>query len=100
MHPVVTGHRSGTKTYEFKTRRNEGIEYKLFVIPGIESNELIVKANIGKEYGGLNQQELKAKWIEDNKHLEWSDDGEHIAIHNFGSEEDTVEFFIEAASDE
>jgi hypothetical protein len=100
LHSIVTGHRSGTTSYEFKTSRNAGIEYKLYVKPGVENNELTIKVNIGKEYGGLNQQELKAKWIKDNSHIEWSDDGEHIAIHDFGSEEDTVEFFVEAANNE
>ena len=99
MYSVVKGHRASSDSYEFRASRIKGVEYKLFIVPGVEENELTVKVNFSKEYGGLNREELKVKWIEENSHIEYTDNGEHIDIHNFGSEEDTVDYFIEAATE-
>jgi hypothetical protein len=85
----------------YQTKRNKGTEYQLYVNYTIDGPKATIKVNFSRKgVGGLTMEELFAKWTEEYPELETTAsnaEGEY-EIAEIGSVEDTVEFFVEAAT--
>ena len=85
----------------YQTKRNKGTEYQLYVNYTVDGPEVVVKVNFSRKgVDGLTMEELFAKWTEEYPELETTAsnaEGEY-EIAEIGSVEDTVEFFVEAAT--
>ena len=85
----------------YQTNRIKGTEYNLHVNYTIDGPEAIIKVSFSvKGVGGESMEKLYENWSEQYPELETSpaaSKGEYI-IHDFDSLEDTVDFFIEAAT--
>jgi hypothetical protein len=85
----------------YQTQRIKGTEYKLYVNYTIDGPEVVLKVNFSRKgVDGMTMDELFEKWSTQYAELETTPagaDGEWI-IAEIGSIEDTIEFFVEAAS--
>ena len=85
----------------YQTKRNKGTEYQLYVNYTVDGPEATIKVNFSRKgVDGLTMEELFAKWTEEYPELETTAsnaEGEY-EIAEIGSVEDTVEFFVEAAT--
>ena len=97
---ATTTNSSGTV---YQTKRLDGTEYNLHINYTTAGPEATLKVNFSKKgVGGKTMEELFELWQEEYPELETTPAaavGEYI-IADFGSTEDTLDFFIEAAQNE
>lgn len=87
----------------YQTERLKGTEYKLYVNYTVDGPEVVLKVNFSKKgVDGLTMEELFEQWSARYVELETTPAGAEAewTIAEIGSIEDTVEFFVEAASNE
>jgi len=103
LEQVTTATTTNSAGTVYQTKRLAGTEYNFHVNYTVDGPEATLKVNFSRKgVKGLSMEQLFELWQEEYPELETTPagaEGEYI-IADFGSTEDTLDFFIEAAQNE